>query len=312
MEKANRADIKMHSTIGMHKSAIIYRDDSASYLYVCFHCSQMYNNIKDTLQHIESHFQMANVVLDQFIEDEKEEKFTDCSEIKCEIIENNEFDNSSVLTIFEQVNDNDREQIEAVDLKESLNRSEPSTNVKKARKKPASTRPYKCHKCPQTCRFVNELSKHLKTHINDDMLQLYKCKECDCYYKNGFELRFHVLGVHLMQKKFYCNACSAEFNVLQNKQFEEHLNVHNTGDEKLWTNIVDGIYLQSNDLTKFEEMNSFTDQEYSCEFCTQRFYIKCNLDVHMKSVHSGQRRLQCGQCDSVFTTPKVNCNFLKE
>lgn len=318
MDNINGTDVKMLSTVKMHKSAIIYRGDSASYLYVCFHCGQMFNNIKDTLQDIESHFQLTNDALDPFTENEKKEKFDDCSgitpftqsvDIKFEIMDNNEFVDSSVSTVstkFEPINEN-LQQIEVVDVKENPSRSDdiPNLKTKRKRRKTAETSscPYRCHKCPKNYRTAMQLKSHLNSHKKEDVLQSYKCRECDCYYKNGFELRLHVLEAHLMKNKFKCNACSAKFDVLQKEKFAEHLNRHNA--KKLWTNIVDGIDLQSNDLTRFEETNSFTDHEHSCEFCTQRFYIKCNLDVHIKSVHSGQRRLQCGQCYSIFTTPKV-------
>lgn len=78
-DNTNGTDIEMASMVGMHKSAMIYRDDSARFIYACFHCDQMFNNINDTLQHIESHFQLTNVVFDQFTVNEKEEKFVDCS-----------------------------------------------------------------------------------------------------------------------------------------------------------------------------------------------------------------------------------------
>lgn len=64
-------DIKVFNALGnegvngVTKSAIIYRDESARFIYVCFHCGSMFNEIHTTLQHIESHFRLANVMVDQ-------------------------------------------------------------------------------------------------------------------------------------------------------------------------------------------------------------------------------------------------------
>lgn len=390
----------------MHKSAIIYRDDSASFIYVCFHCGRMFKEINETLQHIESHFQMANVVVDQLTEDGKEENLADSFavtsapetvDVKLEIEDHNHvYDGSVVATKSVQMRkDNEPEfrckicnliqpskfliRIHALNthiqepmvcsyctnsfatseefenhLKMHVSRREVnwksvtdgiktvmkvdwSTYVpadtkcsenddKVIKEKPkkmsspkelptvnrnhnesATVRPYRCHKCPLTCRNMTLLRNHMKTHADDELLEIYQCKECDCYFKSGYALRIHVLGFHLQTKRFSCNACSVQFNFSQSKQFEEHLQLHNGSDNQLlWTDIKDGIYHQMVDFSKYEEIESFTEQPYSCEFCTQRFYIKCNLDVHIKSIHSGQRRLQCAECYSIFATPKVN------
>lgn len=324
-------DIKIHnslSTDGLHKSAIIYRDDSARFIYVCFRCNRMFSEISETLQHIESHFQLANVVLDQFTEEYKEDNFVDCFaitsapetvDIKIEILDNNDINDSSVPTRSDSMKlDWSNEAAETIDLVEhdgmkentkGIGSSEKLSTTTRSRMEPSSkrvyARPYRCHKCTQTCRSMNTLRNHMKTHTDDELLEVYRCKECDCYYKNAYALRVHVLGVHLMTNRFSCNACATQFNFSQNKQFEEHLQLHNGPDKKLWADIKDGIYHRKTDYSKYEELDSYTEQQYPCEFCTQRFYLKCNLDVHTKSVHSGQRRMQCGQCSSIFTTPKV-------
>lgn len=408
MDNADEKKPDTRITSGMHKSAIIYRDDSASFIYVCFHCGSMFNEINETLQHIECHFQLASVVVDPFTDVGKQENFTDSfplssgpetSDIKTEIFDNeinsssaairselvieddvreycckvcNAIQSSKFLFYIHVLNVHIREPMKccyctnnrpfentgvfenhlrrhiakgevnwesvtqgihtsmefdwsayesaaSIDLK-----LENEVTVQKAKRIPSSnelvtvkrrrhksttkrvySRPYRCHKCSQTCRYMNALKDHLKTHTDDELLETYKCKECDCYFKNSCALRIHVLGVHFGTKRLSCNACDLEFNFAEGKQFEEHLQLHNGPDNKLWTDVRYGIQHQKDDFSKYEEFDSFTEQQFSCEFCTQRFYLKSNLDVHMKSVHSGQRRLRCGQCDSIFTTPKV-------
>ncbi|KAG4068867.1 hypothetical protein HA402_005015 [Bradysia odoriphaga] len=414
---------------GLHKSAIIYRKNSACFIYVCYHCGNMFDEVTETLQHIESHFQLANVVIGQLAEDEKGENLGDCFavtrtnsvmepfaedskddnlggdcfaitsvnstvDIKVEAMDHSDGDGESLLKSEPQANQVRREfrckicnSIESskfsirihaliqhirepmkcthcnsttfqrlddfenhlrahiaegevnwksvtdgiqstvdVDwsayyeamlrqdnkIKEEIARTSESphelTIAKRPRRKQTRrrvySRPYRCHKCSQTCRYMNALRSHYNTHVDEDLLRAYRCKECDCYYKNAYSLRVHVLDTHRMVKRLSCKGCALEFNCSHEKQFEEHLQLHNGSDKKLWPDIRDGIDHVQEDFTQYEETTSFADEEHCCEFCTQRFYLKSNFDVHMTSVHSGQRRLQCGQCDAIFTTPK--------
>lgn len=402
MENIDIKMIRSYDTNKMHKSAIIYRDDSARFIYVCFHCGSMFNEITETLLHIESHFQLANVVLDPFAEVSNQENLVDSFavtsapetvNVKIEIRDDNQIDENSVETRSQPMNEDDNLEVcckvcnsihqsrflfcthvlnahiqepmkcryctssfktsvgfenhlkmhiakrevnwkratdgiytrtdwsayELTAESSQIASSDDLSTVNRSRKKSASVRPYQCHKCPLNCRNMTSLRSHMKTHTDDELLQIYRCKECNCYYRNAYALRTHVLEIHLMVKKFSCNACSVQFNICKNKQFEEHLQQHNVSDNKLWTDIRDGIRHRKDDFTKYEDVDSITENQFSCEFCTQKFYIKCNLDVHIDSIHSNQRRLQCAECYSMFATPKVffyyyffrqsQCNF---
>lgn len=388
----SKIDLK-ESIEGLHKSAIIYRDDSATFIYVCFHCGRMFNEINETLQHIESHFQLTNVLTKQFITDDgKDYHLDETVDIKVEILDNKDETMFSDKREFRcnvcgvvqlsrfslrvhALNDHIHEPMECrycnccsfkgiadfethltshmekgevdwknltegiqsgtavdwsvfdadeateADLKllvqnevaEVVTKTNPSfkkTSTAKSRRKrqykPREySRPYQCHKCSQKFRYTTALRSHFETHTNDCLLEVCRCTECDGYYKNSFALRLHVLEHHQNIQTFSCKACASEFTNSQTKQFEEHLQDHNGPDKKLWPDIRDGIYQQNENCTKYEEFYSFIDEQFSCEFCTQRFHLKCNLDGHMKSIHSSQRRLQCGQCHSIFTTPKV-------
>lgn len=393
------SDIKpsdLQSTDGLHKSAIIYRDDSGCFIYACFHCGSLFSNIDETLQHIEYHFQLINVVnAEPFTECGRDDHFENSLVTTAEAVESvyikienlDETTNEHcVPKTFETVIDGGRSRfrckicnmiqpskflihLHAVryhmkepmecrhcnqsfklvnhfkkHLKKHIDKGQVDwkciadgiqtslqvdwstyeiitaatdakndDDVKKGfntfMKKPTNTRStiqlYRCHKCSQQFRYMSTLNDHLQTHDDDDLLKLYRCKECDSYHRNAYALRIHVLEVHRKTKRFGCNACPLQFSHTQKEEFEEHLQLHNGSDNQLWPDIRDGIKHSVEDYSEYEESYSLTDKAHSCEFCSQRFYIKFNFDLHMKSVHSGQRRLPCGQCDSVFTSLKV-------
>ncbi len=409
-------DIKPNMDVtpdGLHKSAIIYRDDSARFIYVCFHCGCTFNEINETLQHIESHFQLANVAIEQSsIDYSRNDYLTDCfalqslatqetvdikiepdnkkyavedvtpmprsdlpssedvnRKFRCKVC--NSLHSSTFLVRLHALTTHINEPMrcclckttftriihfenhlkkhitkgdvnwksviegiprslevdwstyeEEVDHRATVKEEKPqtapsfpvpsSTTAKRSRarvtKKRTYSRPYRCHKCHLKCRYMNALRTHFQTHTDDELLIICRCIECDIFYKNPFELRIHVLEVHRMIEKFSCNACELQFDCAQSEQFEEHLELHNNGpnENKVWRDIRDGVFEPKDfDYSKYEEIDSFTEEQHSCEFCTQRFHLRSNLDLHMKGVHHGQRRLQCGQCAAVFTTPKV-------
>ncbi|KAJ6646783.1 Zinc finger protein, partial [Pseudolycoriella hygida] len=281
------------TTDGLEMSAIIYRDKSASFICVCYHCGRMFNEIDESLQHIESHFQLTKIEVYHSNDNDKDENSVEC----CTIPETTDIK----IEILDKFCGKDEKELKQMD---EHNEKEVHLEESRSRNKRDVARPYRCHKCAKGFKYINLLKTHLATHPEDDLLKVYKCKECDCYYESSLALRLHVLQVHLMVKDYTCNACWQQFPLTLAKQFEEHLRGHNGPKKKLWSELSDGIYHQEVDLTKYEETDSVTEDRFQCEFCTQKFYLKSNLEAHTKSVHSGQRRLQCGQCESVFTAPK--------
>src|ERR1700744_2355688 len=165
-------DMKMLSTDEMHKSAIIYRDDSASFIYVCFHCGHMFNEINDTLQHIESHFQLTNVILDQFNDDEKDDKLVDSLEatsvtetvdIKIEKLENNYFDDSSVSIKSEQINEDYGGEFRCK-VCHAIHASKFLIRIHVLNAHILEQR-LKCRQCSDTFKSQLDFENHLKQHI---------------------------------------------------------------------------------------------------------------------------------------------------
>lgn len=183
-----------------------------------------------------------------------------------------------------------------------------------ASKKEKQVRRYnmECHKCSEVCKTPIDLNDHLKSHRTDDMMQTNRCKKCNSFFQSGLELRLHVLEVHLPVKKFKCSSCLVEFNPNEKKQFEKHLEVHLASKAVNWTDICEGILSQEKDLTSFEQITTCIEQ-YACDFCEDKFYLKSNLDEHKRIKHSKhEHELHCPQCGCVFTQLKVSTLLTKE
>lgn len=133
------------------------------------------------------------------------------------------------------------------------------------------------------------------------MLQLNNCKKCKTYFPSAIDLRIHVLEQHIRVKKFKCATCSAEFKTDEKSLLMTHLATH-TNCSANWTNICHGIGGKRKDAKSFEEITTIS--ESACELCDEKFYLKCNQDVHTQCVHG--RKLRCPQCKTVFTKAVVS------
>lgn len=276
---------------GLTKSAVIYRDESARFIYVCFHCGSMFNECKEALQHIESHFQFANVMVNQtsaidsqltkdghdIIDKLAMSPTHDNVAIKTEAPD--EYGHDIPLTISAvpiiQMMFCEEDEVKPESKKRKVTRETTSKNAKEEsavkKKRVTKLHPYRCHTCSKVCTNTTILKGHLCRHTNAELLRINRCKECDEYFKSASTLRSHVLKVHLT------------------------------------TQSTDGS--QNCDFVRYEEKESFAEERHACEFCTDKFYIKSNLDLHLKTNHSNARRLRCSTCNAVFTAPKVILNF---
>lgn len=423
---------------GMDKCAVIYRNSAVSFVYVCYHCGAHFADIEPTLQHIESHFQLEEVTIDEKIvksecndfddssntiletdntPDETDSRTDPSTDIKAEIMEIDKDDGGgsvekpntfrceccdSVLSSkfslrshllrdhFKQqtlecekcgmtfrrdasIKSHLRQHIERGEVKwncegdgirepssivvqcpEEQEKSVEKQSVKRQPKKkkttaakqqekavshthmeiqpekrqPEKRQPknknkttsvkskkkqrqtpqqsvYICHKCSETYSTLNDLNYHLNTHSTSEMLQINKCKQCNTYFQSAFDLRLHVLQVHLQLKKFQCSTCSAAFTIEEKSLFEKHLELHSANNSANSTNIRHGICDEGKDALNFEEIT--TSFKLSCEFCEEKFYLKSNLREHVRCIHSDtEHKLRCPQCEAVFAKSNVS------
>lgn len=154
---------------------------------------------------------------------------------------------------------------------------------------------------------MNELNSHLNTHSTEDILQINKCKKCTTFFQSAFNLRLHVLEIHHLVKKFTCSTCSTcavEFEKEEKASFQKHLELHLANQSANWTNVWQGVCDKGKDVSSYEEI--VTSTEAQCDSCEDIFYIKSNLDEHIRCAHSdNEHEPRCPQCDAVFTKLQV-------
>lgn len=185
-----------------------------------------------------------------------------------------------------------------------LSKKKNKTSKVRSKQKTRQLSTYLCHRCSTYFTSLNLLNDHLDTHSTEEILQINKCKECKRYFESAFELRLHVMEIHLFLKQFQCSACEVSFRKEEQSLLGQHLELHLADNSSNWTNIVDGICIDGKDVTKYEDI--FTSNESSCELCAEKFYIKSNFDEHVRCMHSeNEHELRCPQCDTVFDKLQV-------
>lgn len=418
----------------MEKCAVIYRSNSSSFVYICFHCGADFNNIDGTLKHIETHFRLVQLTVNPI--DQKDVKF-ECTETEnasedavfesdnfgdasdtevaikaeipdsdaeCDVLleeESTEFECKTCDSVFsskfslrshtlkehfkqttlecgqcrkvfkrEAAFKNhlklhiDRSEVdwkcEADGIREPENpeqqdnvagsstqqakpgkvknekqqsekrKSEKSPSDKRKAKKPKAEKAdkpeksdkkkasksnteertrevntYVCHKCSDTYSTSNELNNHLSSHTRSNALQINKCKECKIFFDTDFDLRLHVLEIHLAQTEFQCATCFVEFKTDEKLLLERHLELHLVNHSAKWVNIRHGVSNRGMNATIFEEIT--TTSEFPCDLCDEKFYLRCNLEEHNQQLHTlSDDNLRCTQCEAVFVKSKVS------
>lgn len=163
---------------------------------------------------------------------------------------------------------------------------------------------YICHKCSEIYSTSTELNDHLRSHCDTEMLLINKCKECKTFFETAFDLRLHVLEVHLLMKEFQCSSCFIEFRPEDKLLLERHLELHLANHSAKFVNIRHGVCNKGMNATAFEEIT--TTSEMCCELCEEKFYLKSNLEEHTGFMHyDNDNKLRCAQCDAVFAKTKV-------
>lgn len=194
-------------------------------------------------------------------------------------------------------------------LEKRQSQNQNKTALVRSKQKTRQISTYICHKCSETFSSLITLNDHFNTHSTEDMLEINKCKKCKNYFPSAFNLRLHVLEIHYLVNEFKCFTCAVGFKKKEKSLFQKHLEIHLANNSASWANIWQGICDNGNDLTNYEDVTTIT--ESSCEFCEEKFFIKSNLDEHIRCVHfNTEQELRCPQCDAVFTKLRVSIHKL--
>ncbi|KAJ0066826.1 hypothetical protein NL108_004688, partial [Boleophthalmus pectinirostris] len=128
---------------------------------------------------------------------------------------------------------------------------------------------FSCH----LCKFTTHEFSYLQVHVLSHKDTFSCCSLCnDNVQRTWPEFSAHLTLVHTQNGKYCCDVCK-KFSTLNDKEFLEHVLLHNLGLDR------------KNDQT-------ISKTSYHCQFCGYEASQKVILTKHMKTVHDG---VNCSQ-----------------
>lgn len=302
----------IHSTNDMSsKAAEIYRKDCGGVYYVCYHCGVHFNQITDTLAHIELHFSSPNNI-------STDEAHMDTIDIKCELLDN----------VSEEVLDSSQLEQIFIDCNKSISMNEeqglrttytvlpiiPIQQTSAVTKENYSDMEghfeWKCLYCLSLWKKFAKLKQHLRSHSKDPLPSImheipelssttkvqysFKCTLCPSEFYDSSSSRQHVKDYH-DSDPLKCTPCGRKF--VSTQLLKEHMSTVHSNDNTHQAMIVDTIEpknQQNNNKTLLSQYNTFL-----CILCDKTFNGTLNLMQHT-FVHFNLKNFSCPQCPAKF------------
>ena len=192
------------------------------------------------------------------------------------------------------------------DLKEhqKIHASERIADSQDGEDEEGNTDPFKKHKC-EYCgkgfRKKNNMTRHVKSHLN---LREFQCTECGKAFNAKPDLKSHQ-KIHDSKRTHDCRFCGKLFSRKSNmdRHVKSHLNLREfqcTECSKAFNSKPDLVAHQKLHTAKREGDIDWL-MGHICRYCGKTFIKKCNLTRHLKS-HLNLREFQCAECGKAFNT----------
>ncbi|XP_050416034.1 uncharacterized protein LOC126829911 [Patella vulgata] len=153
---------------------------------------------------------------------------------------------------------------------------------------------FKCSKCTKSFTSNSLLQKHLKSHMNIDVVKKFPCSICDHVSLTANHLRQHM-RIHSGVRPYKCDVCDKSFN--QKPNLTRHVRIH-TGEKPYICEICGRAFIESGKLTKHHRVHLGL-KNYQCTECGKQFAENRNLTQHLL-IHSGEKPHKCVTCDRSF------------
>ncbi|KAL3272168.1 hypothetical protein HHI36_022652 [Cryptolaemus montrouzieri] len=156
----------------------------------------------------------------------------------------------------------------------------------------------------------------MKRHINTVHLSIknHRCTVCDFQTTTKSKLKHRINRKHLGQRNHKCSHC--DYIAYAKSNLTEHINSLHLGIKI--TNVANMItaYVITKQIDNI--LNAHIDtkdlgiKNYKCNHCNYAEYLKCDVMIHLNSVHL------CSSCDyqgsakSLLTKPVKSVHLLKE
>lgn len=159
----------------------------------------------------------------------------------------------------------------------------------------------KCTYCHRTFDTQTRLTIHERVHTGQ---QPYKCSTCQKCFNTKASIAYHK-QIHTgnVTKPFQCEQCSMRFRLKHH--LDSHLRTHakrlllETTASNDNSGQIDGRIQRLNDQRRMSDEHLIDIRSYQCYLCAFNGN-KNQLKIHSKTVHVGEKLIECELCKKVF------------
>lgn len=139
----------------------------------------------------------------------------------------------------------------------------------------------------------SNLIDHLRTHTGE---KKWKCEECPKAYARSSDLKVHFRAAHTNIRPYICSVCGKGFSI--QRILREHMRTH--GGNKFKCDKCPKSFALKSHLRMHEQQHT-GDTKYKCLECNLSFTKAIEQKLHMTGMHNIVRRpFKCPQCPNRY------------
>lgn len=296
-------------SISSSKAAEIYRENSGRFVYVCFHCGINFDNIADTLAHIDIHFTaQINIKTD--------DETLDLLDIKCELLDDTSqevVDPTQLEQVFidcsNKMNLMNEEECPRMEASDILRDQQTLSVTSESLSDMEGLFEWKCLYCETLFKKFVKLKLHLIKHTNDLLPSrpvgmaysetnsikaeyAFKCTLCSLELYDSSSSEEHLKDFHDARPSIKCFTCNKTF--VSPELLKEHMSTAHTGKDDV--TIVTPAKINRPKIFHVEGIDNPT----LCILCNRTFNGG-TLDLLQHTFgHFGLQIFNCSECPSKF------------
>lgn len=189
----------------------------------------------------------------------------------------------------------------SIDCKNNSKNSKNNSKDSKNNSKNSQIIPLKCSQCKEQFSNLDELTIHMKVHVETKLKteeKNFQCSMCMRKFVHKLSLISHIKRHEdKKQTKYTCKACKREFH--HRAHLDNHINLVHSKEKGISCNDC-GKSFSTQDCLDLHMESHKVDKKHQCKVCNKTFTMLSTLTEHMRT-HTGEKPFLCSICGRGFS-----------